>query len=370
MVGCPAAVISWVLGGLALVVGFRLRIPLVRELRERLLEGPWASVKALGTRSRGVLVTPFLGAWRGHSTRPRPHFYTFSGRPGLRRLVTAVLALIFGMGSLFSPLSASAATLPNLGTAANFAVLAATTVTNTGPTVITGDLGLSPGSSVTGFPPGTVVGNQHVADPAAVQAQNDLVTGYTDAATAPPDADLTGQNLGGMNLTPGVYTFSSSALLSGPSPLTLSGNGVFIFKIGSTLTTASNAVVLLTNGAQACAVFWQVGSSATLGTATTFEGTVMALTSITMTTGAKITSGRALARNGAVTLDTNQITSPTGPCTVPPAPTPPVGPTPTASTSVGPPNTGSPPQGPDFPWWPTIGALLLGLRIRTYHRDS
>jgi Ice-binding-like len=282
------------------------------------------------------------------------------------------------MGSLLSSLSASAATQPNLGTAANYAVLAGTTVTNTGPTVITGDLGLSPGSSVTGFPPGTVVGKQHVADPTAVQAQNDLGTGYTDAATAPPDADLTGQNLGGMNLTPGVYTFSSSAQLSGPSPLTLSGKGVYIFKIGSTLTTASSSVVLLTNGAQACAVFWQVGSSATFGTATTFQGNVMALTSITMTTGAKIVSGRALARNGAVTLDTNQITAPTGPCTVAtgPTPTPSVAPTPTASTPVvGPPNTGSPPQQPGFPWWPlaiagTVGALLLGLRMRIYRRDS
>ena len=284
------------------------------------------------------------------------------------------LALMFAMGSLISPLSASAATQPNLGLATGFAVLAGTTVTNTGPTVITGDLGVSPGSSVTGFPPGTVVGNQHVSDPTAVQAQNDLGTGYTDAATAPADADLTGQNLGGKTLTPGVYAFSSSALLSGPSPLTLSGNGVYIFKIGSTLTTASSSVVLLTNGAQGCAVFWQVGSSATFGTGSTFEGNVMALTSITMTTGAKIVSGRALARNGAVTLDTNQITAPTGTCTIPPAPTPPVGPTPT-TPAVAPPNTGNPPQQPDFPWWPlailgTIGLLLFGLRIRTYRRDS
>lgn len=280
--------------------------------------------------------------------------------------MTAGLALMFAMGSLISPLSASAATQPNLGLATNFAVLAGSTVTNTGPTVVTGDLGLSPGSSVIGFPPGTVVGKQHVADSTAQQAQNDLGTGYTDALGAPPDADLTGQNLGGKNLTPGVYTFSSSAQLSGPSPLTLSGNGVYIFKVAGTLTTASSSVVLLTNGAQGCAVFWQVGSTATFGTGSTFEGNVMALTSITMATGAKIVSGRALARNGAVTLDTNQVTSPTGTCTIPPAPTTP---------AVAPPNTGSPPQQPDFPWWPlailgTIGALVLGLRIQTYRRDS
>jgi Ice-binding-like len=288
--------------------------------------------------------------------------------------VTAGLALVFAVGSLISPLSVSAATQPNLGLATGFAVLAGSSVSNTGLTQVTGDVGVSPGSTVTGFPPGMIAGNQHLADPTAQQAQNDLGTGYADAAAATPDADLSNQNLGGKTLTPGVYGFSSSAQLSGPSPLTLSGNGVYIFKIGSTLDTAISSVVLLTNGAQGCAVFWQVGSSATFGSGSTFEGNVMALTNITMSTGAKIVSGRALAKNGAITLNTNQITSPTGTCTVPTSPTPPAGPTPT-DPAVGPPNTGSPPQQPDFPWWPlailgSIGALVLGLRIAIYRRDS
>jgi Ice-binding-like len=230
-------------------------------------------------------------------------------RASLLVLLAAVLAGVW-------PATAFAATQPRLGTALNFTVLAGSAITNTGPTVITGNLGLDPGtaSSVTGFPPGSVTGVRHTADAVALQAKNDLVTAYTDAATAPTTSDLTGKNLGGKNLTPGVYTFSSSAQLTGS--LTLSGNGVFIFRIGSTLTTASNSVVLLRNGAQACAVYWQVGSSATIGSATQFQGNLMALTSITMVTGANILKGRALARNGALTLDSNRITPPAGACTV------------------------------------------------------
>jgi Ice-binding-like len=230
-------------------------------------------------------------------------------RASLLVLLAAVLAGVW-------PATAFAATQPRLGTALNFTVLAGSAITNTGPTVITGNLGLDPGtaSSLTGFPPGSVTGVKHTADAVALQAKNDLVTAYTDAATAPTTSDLTGKNLGGKNLTPGVYTFSSSAQLTGS--LTLSGNGVFIFRIGSTLTTASNSVVLLRNGAQACAVYWQVGSSATIGSATQFQGNLMALTSITMVTGANILKGRALARNGALTLDSNRITPPAGACTV------------------------------------------------------
>jgi hypothetical protein len=227
-------------------------------------------------------------------------------------LLVVIAAVIAGAW----PATVFAATQPRLGTALNFTVLAGSAITNTGPTVITGNLGLDPGtaSSVTGFPPGSVTGVKHTADAVALQAKNDLKTAYTDAATAPTTSNLTGKNLGGKNLTPGVYTFSSSAQLTGS--LTLSGNGVFIFRIGSTLTTASNSVVLLRNGAQACAVYWQVGSSATLGSATQFQGNLMALTSITMVTGANILKGRALARNGALTLDDNHITPPAGACTV------------------------------------------------------
>jgi hypothetical protein len=148
------------------------------------------------------------------------------------------------------PAAALAATQPRLGTGVSFAVLGGSTITNTGNTVVTGDLGLHPGTALTGFPPGTVTGAKHLADAVALQAKNDLVTAYTDAMNAPTTSDLTGQDLGGMNLTPGVYAFSSSALLTGP--LTLSGNGVYIFKIGSSLTTDNNSVVNLTNGAQAC----------------------------------------------------------------------------------------------------------------------
>ena len=231
-----------------------------------------------------------------------------------RRAAMLIVTAVVIVGAW--PATVFAATQPRLGTALNFTVLAGSTITNTGPTVITGNLGLDPGtaSSVTGFPPGSVTGVKHTADAVALQAKNDLKTAYTDAATAPTTSNLTGKNLGGKNLTPGVYTFSSSAQLTGS--LTLSGNGVFIFRIGSTLTTASNSVVLLRNGAQACAVYWQVGSSATLGSGTQFQGNLMALTSITMVTGANILKGRAMARNGALTLDDNRITPPAGACTV------------------------------------------------------
>lgn len=237
----------------------------------------------------------------------------------------ALSLLIFGGAA-----AVSAAQAPiGLGTAAPFAVLAGTGITNTGATTITGDVGLSPGSSITGSP--TVIGTVYVDDPTAVQAKSDLTTAYNSAASAPSTSNLTGQDLGNMNLSPGVYTFSSSAQLTGA--LTLSGSGVFIFQIGSTLTTASGATVLLVNGAQACNVFWQVGSSATLGTTTQFQGTLMALTSIALDAGANILDGRALAQDGAVTLDDNQITAPTT-CSAPSAsPSPTVSPSPSGSSS-------------------------------------
>ena len=306
-------------------------------------------------------------------------------RPRSISLLILVAAVVAGVW----PAAGSAATQPRLGTATGFAALAGSTITNTGPTVITGDLGLHPGTAVTGFPPGSVIGTQHVTDAVALQAKNDLITAYTDAATSTSTSDLTGQDLGGKNLVPGVYTFSSAAQLTGP--LTLSGNGVFIFQVGSTLTTASASSVLLTGGAQACAVFWQIGTSATLGTATQFQGTLMALSSITLTTGASLT-GRALARNGALTLDTNNITVPSSTCTIGPAPTPtptpvptvapptpaptpvPIAGTPTpAPVSMGFPNTGGgPPQDPGTPWWPVVmigglGALaLIGIGLRQH----
>ena len=192
-----------------------------------------------------------------------------------------------------------------LGRADSFAVLAGTTVTNTGSSVITGDVGVFPGSSITGFPPGSVNGTIHTTDTAAGVAQIDLAAAYTTIALRAGAVDKSGTDLGGLTLMAGVYKFTSAAQLTGA--LTLSGPGEFDFQIGSTLTTASGSKVLLINGADSCNIFWQVGSSATLGTTTAFEGNILALTSITLNNGANILDGRALARNGAVTLDTNNI---------------------------------------------------------------
>ena len=217
---------------------------------------------------------------------------------------------------------ASAQTTPSLGSAQSFVVLAGSTVTNTGSSIVTGDLGVSPGSAVTGFPPGLVVsGTIHAADAAALAAQNSVTTAYNSLAGQAFNQDLTGQDLGGLTLTAGVYRFSSSAQLTGTLTLNAQGNpsAVFIFQIGSTLTTASSSRVLIINGGSPCNVFWQVGSSATLGTATSFVGNILALASITLTTGANVT-GRTLARTGAVTLDTNAVN--VAPCaTLPVCPT-------------------------------------------------
>lgn len=216
---------------------------------------------------------------------------------------------------------ALAATAVNLGTANNFAVLGGSTITNTGSTVVNGDLGLNPGTSLTGFPPGAINGTQHLTDGVAAQAQADLVTAYNTASEQTNTQTISG-DLGGLTLAPGVYSSASSLGLTGT--LTLDGQGnsnsVFIFQISSALTTATSSRVLLTNNAQACNVFWQVGSSATLGTNSNFAGNVLALTSITATTGASI-SGRLLTRNGAVTLDTNSISRPS--CSTPTTSVPP-----------------------------------------------
>ena len=201
---------------------------------------------------------------------------------------------------------------PVLGGAGTFVILGGSTVTNTGPSTIAGDVGSSPGLAITGIPAGQPSpGAVHAGDATAATAQADLTTAYNDVAGRACGTNLTGQDLGGKTLAPGVYCFNTSAALTGS--LTFDGQGnsnaVFVIKIGSTLTTASNAAVVLIAGAQAKNVFWQVGSSATLGSGTAFKGNILALASITLNNGTSL-SGRALARNGAVTMDTNAVALP------------------------------------------------------------
>ena len=196
-----------------------------------------------------------------------------------------------------------------LGTAESFAVLAGTTVTNTGPSTIDGNLGLSPGTAVTGILPGIVDGTTYAANVIALKAQLDLTIAYVDAAARAP-AEPVPADLGGLTLAPGVYQHASSLGVTGTLTLDAQGdpNAVFVFQAGSTLITGSASQVKLVNGAQACNVFWKVGSSATLGTGTVMAGNILALTSISINDGVTL-HGRALARNGAVTLIDDTITA-------------------------------------------------------------
>jgi Ice-binding-like len=196
-----------------------------------------------------------------------------------------------------------------LGAANLFAVLGGTTVTNTGASSIDGNLGLWSGTAITGFPPGTVSGTINAANALAMQAQMDLTSAYNVAAAQPCGGALTGQNLGGQTLTAGVYCFASSAQLNGKLILNAQGdaNAVFIIQIGGTLTTLSSSNVTIINGGTGNNVIWQVGGSATLGAASQFAGNILALSNITLDSGADISCGRALALNGAVTTDTNDV---------------------------------------------------------------
>jgi hypothetical protein len=196
-----------------------------------------------------------------------------------------------------------------LNSADAFGILGASAVTNTGPSVVGQDLGVWPGTSITGFPPGIVLGTIHNDDAVAQQAQADALTGYNFLAGLAFTQNLTGQDLGGLTLDPGVYFFASSAQMTGQLTLDFQGmnNAMVVFQIGSTLTTASASSVLVINPGTNDQVFWQVGSSATLGTTTAFYGSVIADQSVTLNTGTTINCGRAIALNAAVTMDTNTV---------------------------------------------------------------
>ena len=304
-------------------------------------------------------------------------------RPGAVLPAVAIAAILVA-GALLGPAAHAAhVTTVGLGTATSFAVLAGSGITNTGSTVVNGDIGSFPTTTITGFPPGTVNGTNHGGDAVTQGAKTDLTTAYNDAAGRTPVTTIPTE-LGGSTLTHGVYS-SASGTFGITGALTLDGQGdsnaVFIFQMATTLTTATGSSVVLINGAQACNVFWQVGSSATLGGSTSFRGSILALTSVTLVTSTTV-EGRVLARNGAVTLDTNTITRPT--CAAPapvatatptaapvatPTPTPPPAatatPAPAATATPAPAATATPPPAPTATAAPVAVAPVAAAPVAT-----
>ncbi len=261
-----------------------------------------------------------------------------------------LIGLILGTAFAFASMPAVAQASPvNLATASPFVALGGSTVTNTGPSVLNGDLGVSPGTSLVGFGmPAVVNGATHNNDAVASQAQSDLTTAYNVAAEQPvaPANDLSGTDLGNRTLTAGAYRYTSSAQLTGALTLDAQGNpnAQFVFEINSALITAPASSVVLVNGASPCNVYWQVGSSATLDTTTAFQGNLMALTSISLNNGASVI-GRLLARNGQISLINNVLEgSQCGTGSTSSSPSPP-GPTVGEPASGAPGSTGGPASG-------------------------
>ncbi|KSU71995.1 ice-binding family protein [Rhodococcus qingshengii] len=255
----------------------------------------------------------------------RSRFFQFSGIATISVFSVGILVLPAGTAG-------AEATAVGLGTAEPFAVLAGAGITNTGPTTLGGDIGTYPTPTITGVSDLTITGTNHGGDAVSQGAKPDVLTAYNTLAGQGP-TQPTGDDLTGRTLVSGVYNSGSSIALSGTVTLDAQGDpdAVFVFQAGSTLITSSSSTVALINGTQACNVFWQVGSSATLGTNSVFRGNLLALTDITATTEATV-EGRLLAINGAVTLDTNTVTIPT--CAPPVTTT-----TPTTTTTTVPPDT-------------------------------